>query len=483
MPRDPLPLLVYLLSSCLALLTIVVAHGGLPRGKPRSSMLKLLATALVACPLTASALDPSLQTRLDADLRCQLGVYTLPEQRSVSITGANGQPRALQYTLSNGQYGDLKEVAPGTWASESLTIQLEPCNVGTLRIAEAGITKLGQRLRLVETHTTFTSDNVKLHGKLVLPASGRARALAVWIEGSNNNPSTDDSVWQYELARRGVAVFVYDKRGTGASAGAPLSDFHARARDTAAAVVEARRLAPGIARVGVIGGSQGGWVAPLTATLIPLDFVIAAFAMAEGPIAQDQLLVAQQLHEAGFDERIQREAKELTAITEKIVRTSMRGDRAEMDSLAELDAFKSRFAGVKWLNAIQPRSYTGLFLKFSSEDIKTHGPALAQGLSFDYEPRPVIEAIKPRQLWLLGGSDRQAPNVGTQAILREIQQKRPTISVVVFPKADHGLIEAKRTSNGVAMAYSARLFDVTADWITHSRLPVQTRFVIMPPSD
>jgi uncharacterized protein len=304
--------------------------------------------------------------------------------------------------------------------------------------------------------------------------------LAVWIEGSNNNPSTDDTVWQYELARRGVAVFVYDKRGTGASTGAPTSDFHARARDTAAAITEARRLAPGIGRVGVIGGSQGGWVAPLTATLVPLDFVVAAFAMAEGPIAQDQALVAQQIREARFDEHIQVEAKELTAITEKIVRSNLRD---AFVGLAELDAFKSKFAGAQWLNAIEPRSYTGLFLKFSAEEIKTNGPALAQGLTFDYEPRPVIEAIKPRQLWLLGGSDRQAPNAGTQSILRQIQQKRPNIAVVVFPKADHGLIESTRTSNGVAMAYSAKLFDLTADWIKHTKHSAQNRFMIMSPAN
>jgi uncharacterized protein len=66
--------------------------------------------------------------------------------------------------------------------------------------------------------------------------------------------------------------------------------------------------------------------------------------------------VAQQLHEAGFDEATQRQAKELTAITEKIVRSNMRDGAA---GLAELDAFKSRFAGAPWRNAIQPRSYTG----------------------------------------------------------------------------------------------------------------------------
>jgi len=446
--------------------------------RPRQAMRWLLATMLVACPATASAaLDAASQTRLDADLRCLLGVYALPSQRYMTITGADGQPRGLRYVLSNGQFGNLQEVAAGSFVSRLLAVQFEACTAGRLSLSKGTLVEQGVRLPIVKRETRFTSDGITLHGKLVLPSGGSARALAVWIEGSNNNPSTDDCEWPYELARRGVAVFVYDKRGTGASAGAPSSDFHARARDTAAALGEARRLAPGIRRVGVIGGSQGGWVAPLTAKLTPVDFVIAAFSTADGPIAQDQALVAQQLREAGFDDAAQTEARELTAITERIVRSNMR------EGLEELDAFKTRLGGAQWLSAIQPRSYTGLFLRFTSDFIRTNGPALAQGLSFEHDPRPVIATIKARQLWLLGGDDRQAPNAATQRILRQLQQSRSDIDVVVFPKADHGLIEAVSTPEGMAMAYSTGLFDITADWITQHQLPAHGHFISMPAAD
>jgi uncharacterized protein len=469
-------LFMHLLVLIFARLARANAPAGLFSGRAPSRRSMLLVIALIAGPLPAfAALDALVPTRLDPQLRCHLGVYALPGKRSMIITGANGQLRGLQYTLSNGQFGELKARANGSWDGGSFLIQFKPCEQGTIKLTRLGRVEAGQRVRLVEQFSSFSSDGVTLHGKLVLPAGGPARALSVWIEGSNNNPSTDDAVWQYELAHRGVAVFVYDKRGTGASTGAPTSDFHARARDTAAAVRQARLLAPGIARVGVIGASQGGWVAPLTATLVPLDFVVAAFALAEGPIAQDQALVAQQLRDAGFDAHIPLEARELTAITEKIVRSTMG------DGLAELDAFKSKFAGAPWLAAIQPRSYTGLFLQFSSEFIKANGPALAQGLSFAYEPRPVIEAIASRQLWLLGGSDRQAPSAGTQAILRQIQRKRSNIAVVVFPKADHGLIESTTTANGVTVAYSKQLFELTADWIKRKNPSSSPkRFLIMP---
>ncbi len=219
---------------------------------------------------------------------------------------------------------------------------------------------------------------------------------------------------------------------------------------------------------------SGYWFRSIDGAPTRLDFVVAAFALAESPIAPDQELVQQQLCLAGFDTAVQLEAKTLTAITEKIVRSNMR------DGLAELDAYKLKHANAPWLRAIQPRSYTGLFLLFSSEDIKSKGPALAQGLSFDCEPRPVIESIKPRQLWLLGGRDQQPPNTATQAILKQIQSRRPNINVVVFPKADHGLVENTKTADGVTMAYSDQLFDVTARWIKDQKLPAAGKFIVMP---
>ncbi len=277
-----------------------------------------------------------------------------------------------------------------------------------------------------------------------------------------------------ELARRGIAVFVFDKRGTGASAGTPTSDFYARARDTAAAIAEARRLAPRIRRVGVIGGSQGGWVAPIVATLVPVDFVIPAFALADGPIAQDKALVEQQVRAGGFGEAEILAARELANITENIVRTEMR------EGFSELDTFKAKHANAPWMKAIQPRSYTGLFLQFTTEQIRAIGPAAAQGLDFSYEPRPVIEAIKARQLWLLAGADRQAPNAETRRILREIQGSRPNLAVIVFPGADHGLVERLKTADGENSAFSAGVFDITADWIRNGKLPAKEKFITMP---
>ncbi len=71
------------------------------------------------------------------------------------------------------------------------------------------------------------------------------------------------------LTRRGIAVLRYDDRGTAASTGkyhgATVEDF---SRDTSAAVEFLRTHARiGAARIGLVGDSEGGLVAPIVANL------------------------------------------------------------------------------------------------------------------------------------------------------------------------------------------------------------------------
>jgi dipeptidyl aminopeptidase/acylaminoacyl peptidase len=99
------------------------------------------------------------------------------------------------------------------------------------------------------------------------------------LHGSGN--SDRDNLWYmwiaHSLVESGVAVLLPDKRGCGKSGGdwktASFEDF---ARDARAGVSAARGesdIDPN--RVGLLGISQGGWIAPLAATRLPrLAFLI-----------------------------------------------------------------------------------------------------------------------------------------------------------------------------------------------------------------
>lgn len=117
----------------------------------------------------------------------------------------------------------------------------------------------------------FANGDVNLVGTLLLPRGGEPYPVAVFIHGSGS--SDRDNVWYFgiadHLARQGIAAFLPDKRGSGQSGGnwrtASFQDF---ARDTLAAVALLEKH-PQIdpARIGLLGCSQGGWIAPLAASL------------------------------------------------------------------------------------------------------------------------------------------------------------------------------------------------------------------------
>lgn len=146
---------------------------------------------------------------------------------------------------------------------------------------------------------SFASD-VALSGTLLIPA-GTARAGAVMIHGSG--PSTRDNGWYMaiadHLARRGVAVLLPDKRGTGQSRGvwqtASFDDFAADARAGLIAL-RARVEAP---RFGFIGISQGGWVAPVAASDGSADFAAAVSTAQVPPRVQLAHETQQTLREDG----------------------------------------------------------------------------------------------------------------------------------------------------------------------------------------
>jgi dipeptidyl aminopeptidase/acylaminoacyl peptidase len=115
----------------------------------------------------------------------------------------------------------------------------------------------------------FRNGDVQLAGWLLEPlAGGRCPAVA-FIHGSG--VSDRDMLWYVSiadfLARRGVVVLLPDKRGCGKSGGEwRTSSFADYAGDAVAAVDFLQRI-EGVdpRRVGLIGMSQGGFIAPLAA--------------------------------------------------------------------------------------------------------------------------------------------------------------------------------------------------------------------------
>jgi uncharacterized protein len=144
------------------------------------------------------------------------------------------------------------------------------------------------------------ADEVTLVGTLTLPLQSGMHPAVVLVTGSG--PQGRDELIGYHrpflvladyLTRRGIAVLRYDDRGVGESIGpydsATTADF---ADDAMAGVTYLRsRLDIDPDRVGIVGHSEGGMIAPMVAAGSPeVDFIV----LLAGPgIPIDELIVTQ----------------------------------------------------------------------------------------------------------------------------------------------------------------------------------------------
>jgi len=165
----------------------------------------------------------------------------------------------------------------------------------------------------------FANDSVVLGGllmvprvrKLVGPTGHRLHEVplrlpaAVVIHGSGD--SDRDNVWAFTiaqwLARAGIVTLFPDKRGAGASGGDWHTASFADLAEDALAAVAVLRQRPEVdsARIGLVGLSQGGWIAPLAASRRrDVAFVVDVSGAAVTPFQQMRHELEQDLARAGL---------------------------------------------------------------------------------------------------------------------------------------------------------------------------------------
>ena len=137
--------------------------------------------------------------------------------------------------------------------------------------------------RIEEVSFHSPTDDVMLAGTFTIPA-GEGPFPAVLLVSGSGPQDRDETLMNHQpfwvladyLSRRGIAVLRYDDRGVGESTGnfatATSFDF----ADDAAAGVRWLHDRPEVNRVGVMGHSEGGMIAPIVAVDEPeaTDFIV-----------------------------------------------------------------------------------------------------------------------------------------------------------------------------------------------------------------
>lgn len=177
-----------------------------------------------------------------------------------------------------------------------------------------------------EHGVTYPNGCLTLAAALLLPESEARVPGVVLLQGSGDSDRTN--AWARSiaegLASRGLAVLLTDKRGSGGSGGDwHTADFEDLAED-ALAGVEFLRGRPEVDpdRVGLLGLSQGGHVAPLAAALgDEVSFTIAASAAATRLSEQMNHEMRNTFRQAGLPEEAVEKGMEIQALAESFART------------------------------------------------------------------------------------------------------------------------------------------------------------------
>jgi pimeloyl-ACP methyl ester carboxylesterase len=381
---------------------------------------------------------------------------------------AQSEGSTLRWRKFDGTTGALHKKQDGLWTSTlGWTDRPDGHTASFTRYAIEFDGKKAPQIPFDVTDTVFEGrGGIKLAGRLVLPKGNDPVPIVVLIHGAERDSARDSYALQRLLPASNVGVFVYDKRGTGGSAGKYTQDFDTLADDAAAAMREAKQIAgTRCARIGYQGGSQGGWVAPLAATRAPVDFVIVSFGLAVSVIDEDQEEVALEMSLKGHTQEEISKALEVASAAEAVFESNF------TKGFERFDAVRAKYRHEPWYKDLHG-NYTHFILPYTAAEIREKGKDFIFRTPFRYDPMPTLGAVEATQLWILAENDLEAPSAETSRRIKTLIGQGKPITLAIFPHAEHGMTEYELASNGerVSTRYAAGYFTMMRDFARNDRL-------------
>jgi dipeptidyl aminopeptidase/acylaminoacyl peptidase len=270
----------------------------------------------------------------------------------------------------------------------------------------------------------FTSHGRQLAGTLYLPRSQHPVA-AVVVTHSASSPLRSAPLYQHlqrMLPALGMAVFVYDRRGSGQSGTRDAGGDFTRLADDAVAAVRNLKTDPRIdpRRIGTWGLSQGGWIAPLAAARsADIAFVVAVSAPVVTADVQMLFSSTNHLRANGY---AQADIDQMVA-TRSAVDDYMRGTASREAAQARVDAARDK----PWFKYL----YMG----------RTIGDRASSGWRREIENDPLrnLAQVTVPTLVLYGADDAVVPVARSMQRLQAIATPMPNLRAHVVAGADHAM--------------------------------------------
>jgi uncharacterized protein len=343
--------------------------------------------------------------------------------------------------MMNSAYFVLKQGALALVAALAICLQLEA------RADEADTTAASppwraQASAMVDARErTFQSGEVTLSGTLYVPKVG-GRVSAVIVFHAASSPTRNNPLYAHlaeMLPALGIAVFVFDRRGSGKSGGTlEGSDYTVLAEDGINAqrlLAQDHRIDP--RRIGFWGLSQGGWLSLLAASRSPqAAFAIAVSAPMTTPDVQMNFAVTNILRIKGFSQAEIDEAIAARAAVDDF----QRGKRGRASAQSILDAATTK----PW--------FLHTYLERSFKDPDQSGWAK----EMRHDPMATLDAVKQPTFIMYGSSDPWVPVQISLERLRASSARHPNVEVAVIAGADHAMATSVSTAEQIDPVLSAR---------------------------
>ena len=291
-----------------------------------------------------------------------------------------------------------------------------------------------------EEAVTFagTAAGIKLAGTLSIPHGAGPFPAVVLIAGSGPSTRDEDAmghkifvVLADALNRRGIAVLRYDKRGVGQSTGdfatASFTDYVADAEAALGYLKSRPEIAAG--RVGLVGHSEGGIVAPLIAARDPsLRFIVL---MAAPGMPLDQLGRLQNVTISKASGIADADIAKRLAVQDKIyVDLAAAHDDEQARAVVKADVAQAVADKVSFL--MPPDAFVANITSPRARQLVRYNPA------------PAFRLLKTPVLALNGSLDVQVPAGDNLGPMRAALQGNPHATVVELPGLNHLFQTAKR---------------------------------------
>lgn len=279
-----------------------------------------------------------------------------------------------------------------------------------------------------EEEIKFTNANISLSGVLLKPKNaGKATPYVILIQRSGwedrNTPWYHSA--GYILASKGIGVLLYDKRGCGKSTGDfSKANFNDLADDAASAFKYlSGRKDINSTKIGFLGASQGGWLAPLAANKVSnCGFAILVVGPAVSLYEQDINRIQYTLKDESYSKESIDSAVHYSNLFFKYIQTN------NVKDWEALKTYASFIKDKKWIDNLDvPQTQNGDDVLWWRRNA--------------YDPKETLKKMKCPVLSIFGEKDVLVPPIENKTKMETyLKQSGAKYKIVTINNCGHDMI-------------------------------------------